>query len=235
MVLLRECYFRYTLQTLKELELETFPMCKFIVQGSSEVEPPQYLSTAQHMIQVRLQEGHDTHFSPLLKEHWPSHDALGLDENQYEAFKAALTTQFAIIQGPPGTGKTYLGLRIAEVLLTNEHIWKRIGSTDGPIFVVCYTNHALDQFLEGVLKILENGSQKELEASAIIRVGGRSQSEKLQKYTLANVLRNRSLNNKMPKHYWASRHEVMSNIDDLRYQRSSVMAALMGLRDVQGR
>ena len=41
--------------------------------------------------------------------------------------------------------------------------------------MVCYTNHALDQFLEGVLKFHQTG---------IIRVGGRSSSESLQAYNL---------------------------------------------------
>lgn len=43
-----------------------------------------------------------------------------------------------------------------------------------PILIVCYTNHALDQFLEGMLKFTHN----------LIRVGGQSRSEILQKYNL---------------------------------------------------
>lgn len=40
----------------------------------------------------------------LNKNHWPPgvHHHLGLDESQYEAFRAALTKQLAIIQAPPG-------------------------------------------------------------------------------------------------------------------------------------
>ena len=41
--------------------------------------------------------------------------------------------------------------------------------------MVCYTNHALDQFLEGVLRFQQTG---------VIRVGGRSSSELLQPYNL---------------------------------------------------
>ena len=37
-----------------------------------------------------------------------------------------------------------------------------------PILVVCYTNHALDQFLEGIHDFHPQG---------IVRIGGRSQSE----------------------------------------------------------
>lgn len=49
---------------------------------------------------------------PLICQTWPGAEALGLDVNQFEAFKAALTKQFSIIQGPPGTGKTYVGTAV---------------------------------------------------------------------------------------------------------------------------
>ena len=45
-------------------------------------------------------------------------------------------------------GKTYVGLKIVQALLTNEPVWQ-ISVQKFPILVVCYTNHALDQFLEG--------------------------------------------------------------------------------------
>ena len=43
-----------------------------------------------------------------------------------------------------------------------------------PILVICYTNHALDQFLEGIYDFCGN------EESKIVRIGGRSKSEKLK-------------------------------------------------------
>ena len=48
--------------------------------------------------------------------------------------------------------------------------------TASPILVVCYTNHALDQFLEGIHDFEETG---------IVRVGGRCKSELIQKFSLA--------------------------------------------------
>ena len=60
--------------------------------------------------------------------------------------------------------------QIAKMLLHNRDVWSADGF-GGPILVVCYTNHALDQFLEGILEFHPEG---------IIRVGGRSQSEKLK-------------------------------------------------------
>ena len=43
-----------------------------------------------------------------------------------------------------------------------------------PILIVCYTNHALDQFLEGMLKF----------TNKIVRIGGQSRSEVMQNYNL---------------------------------------------------
>ncbi len=63
-------------------------------------------------------------------------------------------------------------------------------NTDESILCVCYTNHALDQFLE---HLLDNGEQK------IVRIGGRSQSDKLQKYNLKELSRNKATLNREEK------------------------------------
>ena len=81
---------------------------------------------------------------------WPDRKSLGFNESQMRAFKLALTKEFAVIQGPPGTGKTYVGLKIAQALLQNNSFWQKRGERS-PILMVSYTNHALDQFLEGLL------------------------------------------------------------------------------------
>ena len=81
---------------------------------------------------------------------WPDKESLGFNESQMRAFKLALTKQFALIQGPPGTGKTYVGLKIARAFLDNSSLWNN-GKEKSPILMVSYTNHALDQFLEGLL------------------------------------------------------------------------------------
>jgi superfamily II DNA or RNA helicase len=64
----------------------------------------------------------------------------------------------SLIQGPPGTGKTFLALQVVRVLLAA----RRAG--DPPILFMCLTNHALDQFLEGVVAMGERN---------IVRVGAR--------------------------------------------------------------
>ena len=92
---------------------------------------------------------------------WPNVDDVDLNQSQLEAIQTALTKEFVVIQGPPGTGKTYVGLKIVQALLNNQEVWRgnlavRGGDVFGarmrhnsPMLVVCYTNHALDQFLEG--------------------------------------------------------------------------------------
>ena len=81
---------------------------------------------------------------------WPDRESLGLNESQMRAFKLALTKEFALIQGPPGTGKTFVGLKIAQALLDNKSLWQDEKGRS-PILMVSYTNHALDQFLEGLI------------------------------------------------------------------------------------
>ncbi|KAJ5154999.1 uncharacterized protein N7500_010438 [Penicillium coprophilum] len=90
----------------------------------------------------------------------------GLDHGQCQGLIAALTREYALIQGPPGTGKSYLGVKLVQVLLEIREKAKL-----GPILVICYTNHALDQFLKHLLDV---GIQK------IIRIGGRSQATELE-------------------------------------------------------
>ncbi|XP_018017546.2 NFX1-type zinc finger-containing protein 1-like, partial [Hyalella azteca] len=129
---------------------------------------------------------------------WPRSSDFGLDRSQRKALHSALTKRLVVIQGPPGTGKTYLGLKITQVLLHNSQAWsrketefrivrghqnRRLVQTDdvdvsSPILVICYTNHALDQFLEGMLNF----------TNRIIRIGSRSKSERIQSYQINEFL-----------------------------------------------
>ena len=116
------------------------------------------------------------------------HQNVMLDDAQKEAFALALTRKISLIQGPPGTGKTYVGVHIMRALLQNAD-----GATGAetplaeqmpgrkryitPILCVCYTNHALDQFLE---HLLDAG----VSTDKLVRVGGRSKSDRLQECSL---------------------------------------------------
>ena len=85
----------------------------------------------------------------LTLDNWPPCSSLALDQSQRQALHCALFKELAIIQGPPGTGKTFIGIKIVKYLLNNKHLWQ--SDTPAPILLVTYTNHALDQFLEGIM------------------------------------------------------------------------------------
>ncbi|KAB5577473.1 hypothetical protein GE09DRAFT_988414 [Coniochaeta sp. 2T2.1] len=100
----------------------------------------------------------------------------GLDAGQCRALVCALTREYALTQGPPGTGKSYLGVKLIQVLLDSKK------DTDlGPIVIICYTNHALDQFLQHLLSV---GIRK------IIRIGGQSRAPELEGHNLRTVSEN---------------------------------------------
>ncbi|KAF9957029.1 hypothetical protein BGZ65_002278, partial [Modicella reniformis] len=88
-----------------------------------------------------------------------------LDITQSKALVEALSREVALVNGPPGTGKTRTGVELMRVLLHNKQ-----AMDNRPILCICYTNHALDQFLEHLL---------DKEITNIIRVGSRSKSERL--------------------------------------------------------
>lgn len=96
-----------------------------------------------------------------------------LDDAQWLSTLNALGSCLALIQGPPGTGKSYTGVAIIKTLLKNRQAAKL-----GPIICVCYTNHALDQLLEHLVK---DGVEQ------IIRLGSRSKSELLQDLNLHHI------------------------------------------------
>ncbi|KAM9410372.1 NFX1-type zinc finger-containing protein 1 [Pholidichthys leucotaenia] len=186
--------YRYVLEGLQEQEEEELPFQRYIVECSTDVQPPAYLQRGDN---YDLSSVADPEFKASIKPFhslkanaWPRREELGLDESQMKAFQLALTKELAIVQGPPGTGKTYVGLKIAEALLTNENLWRdRLGNA--PMLVVCYTNHALDQFLEGIHKFLKEG---------IVRVGGRSSSEILKPFNLRELTSSPNFKRSLPGH-----------------------------------
>ena len=95
-----------------------------------------------------------------------------LNESQREAMKLAFSQELAIIQGPPGTGKSFVGEAIIDIIYRH---------TTQKILIECYTNHALDQFLEGLLNRGIKG---------IVRIGGRSKSSKLEAMNIKTIAQN---------------------------------------------
>ncbi|XP_068721845.1 NFX1-type zinc finger-containing protein 1-like [Montipora capricornis] len=171
--------YRHVLEGLKQLDETIMPFKKYLVDCSEEVDPPEYLRRDDSQPPVfydlskalNVSEAANATAVPVLQAGaWPPVEALPLNKSQLEALRTAITTEFSIIQGPPGTGKTYVGAKIVRCLLENRFEWDPMQTS--PMLMVCYTNHALDQFLEKVLEFLDHRS--------IIRVGGRSKSKKLE-------------------------------------------------------
>lgn len=99
-----------------------------------------------------------------------------------------------------------MGLRIAQALLQNNNKW--LGAERSPILIVCYTNHALDQFLEGIYTFQKN----------IVRIGGKSQSEILEKVNLNNIRKLARDNKSVPGFILHNRWDITSNIKRLQEQ-----------------
>jgi len=170
--------YKCSMEVLKNINELNFPMEKYIISTCTNIDYPYYIDTIpdrSYLIDDLIQ------FDVLSDEDWPAENQLKLDEMQYRAFKAALTHEFTVIQGPPGTGKTFIGLKIMKTIInnlykTNMSIQRKPILTK-PILVVCYTNHALDQFMEGILSFTKQ----------VVRIGGQSKSKILEPYTLRNI------------------------------------------------
>ncbi|XP_065335866.1 NFX1-type zinc finger-containing protein 1-like isoform X2 [Cloeon dipterum] len=163
----------HVLSALNSTDPKKVPFKKYFVDVIKEDHPPQYLNCYSMPIEV---SGVDQQFifNVTNLDSWPTAAELGLNASQLVALKTALTAELAVIQGPPGTGKTFMALKIAEILLSNKIALKR----RTPILVVCMTNHALDQFLVGMLKFTDK----------LVRVGGQSKCRELDKYNSSNKL-----------------------------------------------
>ncbi|KAM4740439.1 NFX1-type zinc finger-containing protein 1 isoform 2-T2 [Anableps anableps] len=218
--------YRYVLEGLKEQIEDDLPFQRYIVECSTDVQPPAYLrrrhvydlshvASPEHKNSIRP-------FNSLEPEAWPDMEELGLDESQMEAFQLALTKELAIIQGPPGTGKTYVGLKIAQALLTNKDLWNN--DETAPMLVVCYTNHALDQFLEGIHKFLRDG---------IVRVGGRSNSEILKQFNLRELTHSPNFKRTLPPHLRTAHGQIYRQLcEEERAIKSQAMKLECSLKGV---
>ena len=93
-------------------------------------------------------------------------------QSQRDAIAAALQQRVAVIQGPPGTGKSTVGRTLIALLRSLD------SQPPGPILLLSYKNHALDDVLESVAR------RNIVDVDKIVRVGSRSKSELLSKRNL---------------------------------------------------
>ncbi len=178
------------LQTVsKEHEIDMMPFRQYIVNCTFDNIPlPRYLDHFGNTIFdlkgiVEIKNKFTSSKVDLTQmSSWPDADKTDLDPSQMKALQAALTQEISVIQGPPGTGKTYVGMKIVKAFLANKNVWDPLKTT--PILVVCYTNHALDQFLEGIRSDTIEGKPP-----SVTRIGGRCKSEVLKDCTLYERVR----------------------------------------------
>jgi len=229
-----ESYY-HVLNSLQKAECSTMPFTEILIESKcQEVQPPAYMCLTsstiidhpQFLFNMKNTLGIDKQYNAFHSfdvtrpSCWPCIEHVQLDESQLKAMKMALTQKVSVIQGPPGTGKTYIGMKIVQALLTNRHVWDTAGNS--PLLVVCYTNHALDQFLEGIID-MNNSNCKSAEKDcnnsdnsdsddddadppnkkfSIVRVGGRCQNKKVSRFSIKNLepaYKNRNIKHKVKK------------------------------------
>ncbi|KAI6264472.1 hypothetical protein MCOR28_011007 [Pyricularia oryzae] len=117
-----------------------------------------------------------------------------IDKSQLESLLNILERPVSVIQGPPGTGKTFIGTRAVEVIYKRSHY---------RILVISYTNHALDQSLEGYLDL-------GIPASDIVRLGSKYTSR-----TEPLLLFNRNTKFSSSNAHWALVDKLKSERSDM--------------------
>ncbi len=114
-----------------------------------------------------------------------------MDPSQRDAFEAALSQRLAIIQGPPGCGKTFLGVKIMQTILK---------TSDRPMLVLTYKNHALDEFLKLASDLPNCGLED------IVRIGSRSSEPILEQCSLSLLTKDVKVSKVIHEALWESRH-----------------------------
>ncbi|KAJ9438061.1 Helicase required for RNAi-mediated heterochromatin assembly 1 [Diplonema papillatum] len=100
-----------------------------------------------------------------------------LDDMQLVSFLESLSNMVHLTQGPPGTGKSYLGVVLVRALLLIRKAWASVKSVAvGPILVLSYKNHAIDEFLMDLVT-----QERPIQ---LVRIGGGKQVDpKLSRFT----------------------------------------------------
>ena len=198
--------YRHVLEKLKAVtqynEVEGMPFREYIVDSDYEdLALPLYVRYSGHpafdlqgIIDV-IPKRRSCMVSLNNRSTWPDAANTNLDSSQMQALQAALTQELSVIQGPPGTGKTFIGMKIVQSFLANRTVWDPKKSS--PILVVCYTNHALDQFLEGI-----RATKVDEEEPNVTRIGGRCKSETLADCTLHAKVQKAREERTVPRHLY---------------------------------
>lgn len=204
--------YHHVFNVMKNLKAENFPLKSYIVDTMSQQQYPDYVSRDRTVVFTHKEQ----QYSIKAPSDWPENGAsIGLNASQYKAFKLALTHKFALIQGPPGTGKTFIGQEIVSALLAN---------TDHQILLVCLTNHALDQFLCGVLKYTDS----------LVRMGSQSKHALLDSYNVKQLNEDVLIDKRLRTCYYNTKQDylkLMEEFEELQKEGHSndIVKCLVGL------
>ncbi len=123
-----------------------------------------------------------------------------LDEAQQFVVMQALSMRLALIQSSSDTEKSYIDVTIIKTLLHNRK------TVDLDLIIcVCYTNHALDQLLEHLVKN---------DVKQVIRLDSRFKFDLLQNLTLYHVKKRVELTKTKKHDKWKHNRNVRRNLNE---------------------
>eukprot|EP01054_Gregarina_sp_Poly1_P009351 Gregarina_sp_Poly_1__9350@NODE_581_length_7440_cov_35_488539_g380_i1_p1_GENE_NODE_581_length_7440_cov_35_488539_g380_i1NODE_581_length_7440_cov_35_488539_g380_i1_p1_ORF_typecomplete_len1437_score192_24AAA_12/PF13087_6/1_3e48AAA_11/PF13086_6/4_5e27AAA_11/PF13086_6/1_3e16AAA_30/PF13604_6/6_7e10AAA_30/PF13604_6/0_011Viral_helicase1/PF01443_18/2_6Viral_helicase1/PF01443_18/1_8e07AAA_19/PF13245_6/7_1e09ResIII/PF04851_15/6_6e07ResIII/PF04851_15/1_2e03DUF2075/PF09848_9/8_5e06DUF2075/PF09848_9/1_8e02Uvr len=200
--------YRHVLGCLQKFFDDSFPLKEHLIRLEKPIAPGTLLSEPFNLLNTKGASrpyivGENLPFEPT---------DMNLNESQAAAFQLALSNNVALIQGPPGTGKSYIGVKLVERLLVNR--------PSKPILLVCFTNHALDQFLADIIEELPESYDKK---EYIVRVGARCQHETVNEFGIfqwkqrhKNVYEARNYLRSQQEELKHRVQELQSNIDKIK-------------------
>ena len=92
-------------------------------------------------------------------------------------FITIIVTKLTLSVFIPGTGKSYLGVQLVHALTIIRNYWMQVNSSVGspPILVLSYKNHATDEFLTDLLKVMGPSLSGRSRYSSRFGAGGNAQ------------------------------------------------------------
>eukprot|EP00347_Sterkiella_histriomuscorum_P006278 403353380 len=198
--------YKHVLQKIKDMDKwEDLPLRKYLIgEQTQNIDPPPLLAELD-------QYGQLNYFNQRIN--------LGIqkasfDNSQTQAIRTCFYKELAIIQGPPGTGKTYVGEHYVRLMIENKDLWRK---EKGPILLVCYTNHALDQFLHLISNYTSN----------FIRFGGRCKDESLKQNQMRDYIKNNNI--KYPRSYGQTIEQLDQASDSLTLKKLNFQLNSLGI------
>lgn len=170
--------FKHTLEALQRQCQSPHRLIRLLNTDSSDsqsrpvVERPAYtpVSGFAFKLDYPMQDGQTFQFDPRRTPTAQVSSFTDLEADQATALLESLSTEVAIIDGRRGTGKSYLARRIIKTLAHN-----RENADIGAVVCIFHDDSALDRMVDQLLK---DG------IDSIVRMGGRSDSERLQSLSL---------------------------------------------------